>query len=179
MTQGLPSLPRAGRHCRECGATLVEILISILLMSFGLLAMGAMQAWSVAGAKSAGHRIVAALVAAEAADVLRGSPTAPEQLGGDPLAQGGGDPLAHHGLAALRSRTALELPQGELQVSRAAPAGKPGVAEVDVWVMWAEPRIYSDEEAGAGDAEQAFDNCPPEAKGQTPMPRCFYMRVAI
>jgi len=164
-------LPRAGRHCRECGATLVEILISILLMSFGLLAMGAMQAWSVAGAKSAGYRIVAALVATEAADVLRGNPAV--------LAQGGGDPLAHHGLAALRSRMALELPQGELQVSRAAPAGALGATEADVWVMWAEPRIYSQEEAGAGDAEQAFDNCPPQARDQAPMPRCFYMRVAI
>ncbi len=200
MTQGPTITPRAGRNSRERGVTLIEILVSLLLMSFGLLAMGAMQAWSVAGARTSGHRIVAALLAAEVADMLRAHPS--------PLAGGEGDArpstpdspaegdasrarcrypdcspnvLAQQDLASLRARMRLELPQGELQLSLVASTGSPGVTEADLWIMWLEPRLYAHDDAGGGavSREQAFDDCPPSAKGREPLPRCFYMRVAL
>ncbi|MES2974582.1 MAG: hypothetical protein V4757_13290 [Pseudomonadota bacterium] len=166
MTQGSPSMPRAGRHRRECGTTLIEILVSILLMSFGLLALGAMQAWSVAGAKSSGHRIVAALLAAEAADLLRANPSAFDAGEDD--------------LAALEVRVRMELPQGGMQLSRSAAAGATGAREADLWLMWMEPRLFThDAEGKGGSAEQAFDNCPAGVQGQAQMPRCFYMKVVF
>lgn len=200
MTQGPTNTPRAGRNSRERGVTLIEILVSLLLMSFGLLAMGAMQAWSVAGARTSGHRIVAALFAAEVADMLRANhsrlaggegdaiPSMPDlPAEGDPsrarcrYPDCNPDVLAQQDLAALRARMRLELPQGELQVSPVPPTGTPGMTEADLWVMWLEPRLYAHDDAGgrAVSREQSFDNCPPSAKDREPLPRCFYMRVAF
>lgn len=200
MTQGPTNTPRAGRNSRERGVTLIEILVSLLLMSFGLLAMGAMQAWSVAGARTSGHRIVAALLASEVADMLRAYPSRLAGGEGDASpsmpdipAEGdtsrarcrypdcSPDMLAQQDLAALRARMRLELPQGELQVSPVAADGTSGVAEADLWIMWLEPRLYAHDDGGGKPVsrEQSFDNCPPSAKDREPLPRCFHMRVAL
>lgn len=168
MTQGPPSMHCAGRHRRECGVTLIEILISILLMSFGLLAMGAMQAWSVAGARSSGHRIAAALMAAEAADLLRANPSA--FAAGDEGVE-----------TALKARVRLELPQGDLHINRSAVPDAAGRAQADLWLMWFEPRLFTRDSVDGQDssAERAFDHCPASVQDLAQMPRCFYMRVVL
>ncbi len=49
-----PGSVRAART--QCGSTLIEALVSILILSFGVLATGALQAYAVAGSKLSSHR---------------------------------------------------------------------------------------------------------------------------
>ena len=53
------------------GATLIEILVAVLILSFGLLGMAALQARAVKGNISAGQRSQAAMLAQYMLDVLR------------------------------------------------------------------------------------------------------------
>lgn len=196
-----PSRGRAGRRA-VAGASLIEILVSLLLMSFGMLAMGAMQNHALATSRNSGHRAVAATLASEAADVLRTNAEG-FSSGGYDLKGYLGDAapvthadaaalqcaypsctpatLARYDLATLKARVRSELPQGGLQVVRPG-AGVPSTTEADLWIVWNEPRTLAHKDAtgGAGNAvEKEFDNCPDEAKVLKQVPRCFYMRVVL
>lgn len=198
---GAPSYPRSLR--RHAGSSLIEILVSLLLVSFGMLAMGAMQVHALAISRNSGHRAVAATLASEAADVLRSNPqglsgggydltgylsdAAPVTLK-DAVASKCNWPactpttLAKYDLATLKVRVRSELPQGGLQLVRPDSAGTPSATEADLWIVWNEPRTlaHKDETGGAGEkAEKDFDNCPGAAKSLKQVPRCFYMRVVL
>lgn len=63
------SCQRASKHQR--GATLIEILVAVLILSFGFLGMGALQARAIKGNISAGQRTQATYHAQYMLDVLR------------------------------------------------------------------------------------------------------------
>ena len=56
---------------RQSGSSLLEVLVSILLMSFGMLALGGMQAYSIAAQKNAANRAIATALANEMAEIIR------------------------------------------------------------------------------------------------------------
>jgi type IV pilus assembly protein PilV len=191
------------RLSRAKGGTLVEVLVSVLLLSFGLLAMGAMQTYALAMSKTTGHRAMAAVLAAEVADMIRANPSG--------LAAGGYDvtsyltdatgvtaskaaeskcdfptcsasTLSQYDIARLKARIRQELPSGGLQVVRPVTAGVASTTEADLWLVWLEPKLFAHQSGGGSvdeAAEKEFDNCPAEARALSPVPRCFYMRVVL
>ena len=63
----------ANLHTRRSlqGATLIEILVAVLILSFGLLAIGNMMAYAIQLPKVAGNRAVASTLAIELTERLR------------------------------------------------------------------------------------------------------------
>lgn len=188
----------------QFGASLIEVLVSLLLLSFGMLAMGAMQGYALAASKNSGHRGVAATLANEVADVLRANPQG--LLGGGYDLTGylsdaasittsqvqaakcnyptcTSTTLASYDLARLKARVRGELPNGGLQLVRPTTAGVQSTTEADLWIVWLEPKtIAYKASSGTGlntTAEKEFDGCPVEARALAQIPRCFYMRVVL
>lgn len=69
-----PAQPGSRRGLR--GATLIEILVSILILSFGLLAIGNMMAYAVQLPKVAGNRAMASTLAVELTERMRANAAA-------------------------------------------------------------------------------------------------------
>lgn len=181
---------------QQRGSTLLEVLISILLMSFGIMGLAGMQAYSVAAQRNAANRAVAAGLANELAELIRLNPGAAAAggfAGGDydiALMPRGSIPgetkcsypacstataLAKNDLTRANSgflaMVTTQLPSGGVELSR--PAGS--TTEADLWIMWREPKVLN---LTAG-AESGSDNCPADAKALATVPRCFYMKVQL
>ncbi|MEW5248928.1 type IV pilus modification protein PilV [Microbulbifer discodermiae] len=59
---------------RQTGATMIEILITILVLAIGLLGLSATQVMSLKNGNNAHHRYLAALAAQEMAERMRANP---------------------------------------------------------------------------------------------------------
>ena len=66
--------PSHASLAHQKGATLIEILISILLLSLGMMAVAGMQAYSIAAQNNAIYRSVASTMANELAELIRLNP---------------------------------------------------------------------------------------------------------
>lgn len=170
------------------GATLIEVLVSVLLMSLGLLSMAAMQVNAVQYSKTSEFRAVATLLANDLTDRMRAN-------------YGGGDmsgyilnsrysrskehakPRKLCNAAALCGRAEMaeyDLYQWRMNLSNLLPGGDAYVIpqpqngeslQVDIWIGWQDP---------GGLASQDADSCP-EGFSQTTVDhlRCMYFRVAL
>jgi type IV pilus assembly protein PilV len=186
----------------QSGATLIEILVTFLLMAFGLLALANLQSFSVSASVHAANRAVASSLAAEIADVIRAnqpgfaagnydatidssnffsSPGVTELTSSNRCnyPNCNATTLATMELATIRARVRASLRFGAIGISR--PGGS--TTQADVWIAWAEANTYTDREtisgSDAGSTERTFDNCPSALRTLSPMPRCFYMRVTL
>jgi type IV pilus assembly protein PilV len=176
------------------GATLLEVLVSVLLMSFGMLALAGMQAYSVAAQKNAANRATAGALAAELAELVRLNPLAlarekydvammtTEDLPAGPAAlcdfpECTAESLAARDLAIFQSSVRALLPRGGVELARPPDS----TTRADIWILWEEPLLFNGGEAGgsAQSAELRSDNCPASAKKQSIPPRCFYMAVQL
>jgi type IV pilus assembly protein PilV len=127
---------------RQQGSSLLEVLISILLMSFGMLALAGMQAYSVAAQKNAANRAIASALATELAEVIRLNPTGLSAGNYDVAMMTTGAPpalapcafpncttpalLAAADLTAFQSRVRALLPQGGVELARPRCQRDPG-----------------------------------------------------
>ena len=176
------------------GSSLLEVLISILLMSFGMLALAGMQAYSVAAQKNAANRAIASALATELAEVIRLNPNGLSAGNYDVAMMTTGNPpalapcafpnctspalLAAADLRAFQTRVRALLPQGGVELAR------PGASatQADIWILWEEAGIFDNNRSTGGTSQSAelqSDNCPPDAKALAPLPRCFYMKVQL
>jgi len=190
----MPRLSPALAPHGQRGATLLEVLVSVLLMSFGVLALAGMQAYSVAAQKNAANRATAAALAAELAELVRLNPLAlarekydvalmtTENLPAGPAAlcdfpDCTAESLAARDLASFQGRVRALLPRGGVELAR--PSGSR--TQADIWILWEEPVLFNGgETAGkAQSAELRSDNCPASTKKQSSPPRCFYMAVQL
>lgn len=170
---------------RQAGSSLIEVLVAVLLLSFGILALGTLLSFSVQMPKLAAYRATATNLASSHIERIRANPN------GDYTSN-----LSYDGsftkvktadclkacTAELRSlmdkkytenAARVELPAGGLKVacdtildSRVnCPSG-------NLWVVWQEPSTV----AAINSANS--DNCPPEVTDnfKDPMPRCLYVR---
>ncbi|MFC6634566.1 type IV pilus modification protein PilV [Microbulbifer taiwanensis] len=64
---------------KQRGATLIEVLISVLILAVGLLGLAATQMMSMKNGNGAHHRYMAALAAQEIIERMRANPSALEQ----------------------------------------------------------------------------------------------------
>lgn len=172
---------------RQSGASLIEVLIAILILSFGLLSMGGMMATAVQLPKLAAYRAVATNIGLNHIDRIRANPTA--------FATGGYDAnLTYDGTFTIPSlndcsypacdSTSLanmdkaytqrvlreQLPGGGMRLERDGTS----TTEGNLWIIW-----QTQSSASALNASTS-DNCPAAVSGYTnPAPRCLYMRFRL
>lgn len=190
-----PCHRRAPRSLRpQAGASLIEVLVSVLIVSFGLLAMAAMQANAVKFNKTSELRAVATLLARDLGDRIRAnSQNGVPPLGAyslanayAPLDAAPATPdcviadnctaaeIAAQDIAEWQQALFHSLPEaaGYVQVRGAAAP-----VMVDIWVAWRE----TDSDSPRGSAGAGRDECPAAFVGDDvqPRPRCLYFGFAL
>lgn len=187
--------PFPSRLRKQLGASLLEVLVSMLLMSFGMLALAAMQAYSVAAQRNAANRAVASALASELAELIRLNPSGfaggsydvafmPTAIPGPPNIVPCAFPactpasLGVADLTAFQNRVRSQLPLGGVELVRPALS----TTQADLWILWEEPGVLSNVRPVGGvdqSAEMQADNCSANAKNLATLPRCFYMKVQL
>ena len=173
---------------RQNGASLIEVMVAIVLLGFGLLSLIGLQGFAVTTNKNAANRGIATMLAANIADILRANPTAAS--GYDRVAAFdatdvapptwiplSAPPCEYPGcsaaqIAEIDRRALARQIKSSLQAGTYSLATDTAGRFADLWIMWAEV---------GGPGESAFDNCPATVTAGTPssIPRCLYMRVGL
>lgn len=188
------------RHpfARQRGATLVELLVSFLIVSFGLLALLALQNNAIKYNKTTELRATATLLATDLGERMRANAgaamlglydqidpytamaaqparaachTVPTQACATP------DAMASQDLSEWRRLLYQSLPQADAHVRVDATTGL-----ADIWLAWRDP---SGGNEPVGDTDAAIRECPPAfvptsaQSGGADRPRCVYFSIAI
>jgi type IV pilus assembly protein PilV len=175
---------------RQAGATLIEILVTVVILSFGVLSLAGLQAYSVAASKNAVNRGLAAAMASDLADILRANPAG--------FAAGNYNKAAafvatttavptvtvncNFPSCTVAQLATLDANMFNARLKATLRAGiyavlQPGgsTTQADIYIMWQEQRA-----AGATAASEAsFDSCPAAIQALDPLPRCYYVRVNL
>lgn len=191
MNSARTALPRF--QGSQLGASLLEVLVSILLMSFGMLAIAGMQAYSIAAQKNAANRAIAGMLANELAELVRLNQTgfaagnydvamvpndAPPASTSCAFPACTAATLASADITGFQNLVRRQLPDGGVILTRAV--GATSNTEADLWILWNEPTVLElVREGSATSTEATADNCPAIAKNQAVLPRCFYMKVQL
>ena len=171
---------------KQSGASLIEVLVAILLLSFGMLSLGAMLSYSVQLPKLAAYRATASNLASSHIEKIRANPTADyaavlsyDGTFGIPDVSASlctypactSATLATMDTADTQQAVRMSLPAGGLMVTCATAPCQAG----ELWMVWQEPSTFA-----ALNPSNA-DNCPIEVTGTytTPKPRCLYVRFGI
>jgi len=172
---------------------MIEVLVAMLVVSFGVLAMSGLLTNSTRYGKTTEFRAIATLLANDIADRMRANPlgvgggnyaltdaydrlTEPPDANDNctqaaPCTGDNGVGMAARDLADWRRALYFGLPGGAGYVSPSAD----GTA-ADIWVGWTDPQAV--EETEAGDAVRK--ECPDVFAGNaSPRPRCAYFRVGL
>lgn len=178
----------------QLGVSLIEVLVAMLVVSFGVLALSGLMAAASRVGKTSEFRSVATLLASDVADRMRANKVAVtagnyELIDGyDPPDSAPPDPkpcgvpkectaseLAAIDLAEWKQALYYGLPQAQGFIA-ADGAQSPPVA-ADVWVAWVDPKAAEGEATGGegGDHQE----CPPAFRDKDPQPRCMYFRVSL
>jgi len=183
------------RKPRETGATLIEVLVAILLLSFGMLALGAMMSFAVQAPKMSAYRATATNLANSYVERIRANPEGfakSDGTGGsyETALNGAGSityssasdciypactaaSLATKDMQDIRLETRRQLPTGDVILKcSATPCLTASFGEL--WIVWLEP-------SSVASLSAASDNCPTEATTvyTSPAPRCLYIRFKV
>jgi type IV pilus assembly protein PilV len=168
---------------------LIEVLVAVLVLSFGVLALGGMLAYAVQMPKLAGYRATAAQLASSHIESIRANPAG--WAAGHYVAAGlsfdntfdetalapctypacSPAALAARDVAYTNLAARQDLPAGGT-LTTCDPAPCTSESFGNVWVIWQEPANGTP--ITAGDS----DNCPTAVTSLklAPAPRCLYMR---
>ncbi|MEI8158851.1 MAG: type IV pilus modification protein PilV [Burkholderiales bacterium] len=188
---------------RQSGASLIEVLVAVLILSFGLLSLGAMLSYSVQMPKLAAYRATAAMLASSHVERIRANPTGFTN-GNYVDSMSYGDGIVYEDLAwcngflgsagtsgqaqckttidlqdKYESKRAIrkELPLGGMRVT--CTGGNCGLGEGDLWIMWQEPSTFAQLDP------TNLDECPDPTANPTftafvaPVPRCLHIKFKI
>lgn len=179
---------------RQQGASLIEVLVSILVVSLGVVAMGGLLASATRLGKASEIRAVASLMAADISDRMKANaaavrlsqydhvaafvvpPDEPSVEACDNPNECTADELAKRDLAEWRRALLHALPAGTGYLKYDAAAQDAGGA-VDVWIAWLDPKALSVDAFQTVEDQNA--NCPADFRNLDPQPRCMYFRVAL
>lgn len=182
-----------GNARRARGASLVEVLVSILLAAIGLLALSGANVAAIRYSKLSQYRGTATLLAADLAERMRSNQAglASYLVTDDFTTQQAGLPaastacetyantctsatIAAYDLASWRRLVRSQLPEGAVSVAPSA-----AVLAVDVWVAWRDPAV-ADSNENATDARNTATECPSTAVFSTDKSvRCSYFRINL
>ena len=180
------------RHTsRQSGASLIEVLVAILLLSFGMLALGAMMSFAVQMPKLSALRATAANLAASHVERIRANPGA-FRIGSysSALNYDGTTNVLTLANCTYPNCTEASLAQMDIKATQKAvreqlPAG--GMLSTcstspcttgsygNLWIIWQEPTTY------AALNPSSSDNCPATVTSTytNPRPRCLYVRYKV
>jgi len=184
------------RQHRQSGSSLIEVLVAVLVLSFGMLALGGMMSYAVQLPKLAGYRSSATSIAAGFVDRMRANVKG--------FADGSYQTAATSYNATLPADSFCVYPncqpadiatrdkyQTNVSIRNALPGGSvnagvgPGMTVVcdgqcidrrgKLWVIWDEPN------AVAALNNASSDECPPGLTGavQGKPPRCLLVRFSL
>ena len=170
---------------------MIEVLVSIFILSFGMLALGAMLSFAVQMPKLSGYRATATNLATAHVERIRANP---KGFAADVYASA----LSYNGTFDSLSLNPCKYPDCDKSTlarmdnaatnqaaRRALPAGgmilkcdtSPCVANSygNLWIVWQQPSTY------AAIDPKSSDNCPSEVTTTytDPKPRCLYVRFNI
>lgn len=174
---------------RQTGATLIEVMVSALIVAFGVLAMIALQSNAIKFSKTSEYRSIATLLANDLADRMRvnsapaalatGSPydvteaySRPSGVPSRPSCKADDctpDELAKRDVGEWKRALYFSLPGGNGYVKTNATD-----RVVDVWVAWQDPGEV--EAAAPGSKNECPTNFVKDVKEQ---PRCMFFRIAL
>ena len=173
------------------GATLIEVLVAILILSIGLLALGAMMSYAVILPKLSGNRSIAVSTGTDMIERMRANPTttspsfsissyatttfATTFVASPSLPSGSTcsypactqSTLATMDLAEIQYLLNLQLTPAGMTIQVTDAANNEG----NLWIIWQEPSAVGTFSTGSN------DNCPAAvvALALSPAPRCVYM----
>jgi type IV pilus assembly protein PilV len=177
-------------HHRQRGATLIEVLVAILVLSFGMLALGGMMAYGVQMPKLAAHRATAANLAAAHIERIRANPAGFHAGNYSKAVSYDGTfaaialvpcafptctatTLADMDAAATSNAVRNQLPAGGMLTS-CDPTPCSTQSYGNIWIIWQEPATNATLTPGSTDA------CPDAVAAFTdPAPRCLYARFKL
>jgi len=190
---------------KQTGATLIEILVSILVISFGILAMAAVQSNSVRFHKTTEYRATATLLAADLADRMRANnagtsanqyewptttytPLTEDNIGdavtcGESVINGvlstpcTANTMAAKDLWEWKRRLSLMLPGASGHITAYDATRR----AVDMWIAWQDP---SETDSSGTSTAVSSAECPSSTAvgiwtASTPAPHCLFLRVAL
>lgn len=181
--------PAAGQ--RQRGVSLIEVLVSILIVSLGVVAMASLLAKSAQLGKASEFRAIAATLAADMADRMKANIGGVTAKSYD-LAPAGlltGAPNAAAGCANAKACTTAEMAAIDLaQWQQTLFAGLPGgtgyiqfdatdLHAADLWVAWQDPAALSSSSADYAGMGNAI--CPAAFQKLKDVPSCIYVRVGL
>lgn len=186
-----PRSARARTHAwtqarTQLGASLVEVLVAVVVLSIGLLSMAWLHSVSLKYDKMSQFRGVATQLASDLADRIRANVgSAATYVFLDVYAPGAvatapvncvtsvcaGPEMAVFDLAEFRNAARLNLPDGGLFVVQ-DPADPRALT---IWVLWRDPEAIDTGTATASLAPQ----CPLAIGMPSPMPQCMPLRVLL
>lgn len=188
---------------RQLGASLLEVLVAILILSFGMLALSGMLAFSVQMPKLAAYRATATALAASHIERMRANPTgfrngAYTEMMSYPNGAVMGPPSANTTLCnyptcssnTIADRDKYETKYliqkqltstGGMRVRCSGPAATPNCLNLDgdIWIIWQEPSTFASLDPGNA------DECPDPAATPSfppfvaPKPRCLHVRFKL
>ncbi len=171
---------------RQAGASLIEILITLLILSLGMLALSGMMAYAVQMPKMSAYRAAAVSLASAHVERMRANV---DGFKSDQYVQAttfpatsapGGTNCTYPtctaaDIAAADKRDSgkaifQQLPEGGMKVA-CDPAGC-DTKQGDIWVMWREPSTY-----GSPNFDNS-DECPGETFSSG-KPRCVHIKFKL
>ena len=163
------------RPHRQRGATLIEVLVSFLIISFGMLALLALQNNAIQYNKTTEYRSLATMLATDLAERMRanreqaiggaydmnGSSTPPDELPGrvacaTPPATCTAAELAAQDVSEWQRLLFINLPGGRAHVEVINDASKDVKVTANIWVAWNDPTGTNEV---AGDASDNTKEC--------------------
>ncbi len=180
----------------QSGASLIEVLVAILLLSFGMLALSGMMSFAVQSPKLSAYRATAANLASSHVERIRANPSGfsansyamAMSYNGTFFSRSDNLPaladcsypnctsstLATMDNAATNRAVRIELPAGGMLLTcDTSPCTKASYG--NLWILWQDPSTLATLGASS-------DNCPtsdPAWSALSPKPRCLYIRFKV
>jgi len=181
---------------RQSGASLIEVLVAVLILSFGMLSLGAMLAYSVQMPKLAAYRAAASTLAGSHVERMRANPAGFDGA----TATNGSYVEAMTYNVTLPTVTPCSYPACDAggiatldkdETNRAIRAALPrggmrvtcnGVCsnrEGDIWVIWDEPTMLAALNPTNSDECPVASVAPTFSAFTTPVPRCLHIKFKL
>jgi type IV pilus assembly protein PilV len=182
---------RPSHLSRQLGASLLEVLVAILILSFGMLALSGMLAFSVQMPKLAAYRATATSLAAGHIERMRANPqgfalddyketmtynstlpvvTACTYPSCTP------DTIAALDKNDTNQAVRKQLPVGGMRVTCNGPCTN---RDGDIWIIWQEPSTFAALDTATSDECPDPTAAPTFSPFTAPKPRCLHVRFKL
>ncbi|VTU18498.1 type IV pilus modification protein PilV [Variovorax sp. SRS16] len=194
MTAFAPRRPV--RSAAQGGSTLLEVLIAMLVLSFGLLGLAGLTAASLRYVKMAQFQSIGVQLAAELGERMRGNVDgfeAGSYIKTDAYSTAAVTiPACASSPCSAADLAAIDLAQWAQELRRRLPGGDGFVQRdavnplaTDIWILWSDPdaTVGAADDAKASLSVAGANDCPAVAvaglAAGTVKPRCMYYRITL